>query len=168
MSWLKGLGLFLVGSAISKSAKNRARRKFHARVERDQSKISTGFKNFISPVNNYGTCFKCEGSGSITLTCKVCSGSGTYTGNCGKCEGTGAFNLPERRCSTCEGTGKYRGRPCLECNETGIFRSASVVPCRGCDGTGDYSSSCKKSGGSGNFKASCAKCGGSGWHKFRS
>jgi DnaJ-class molecular chaperone len=51
-----------------------------SKAQRDQYRPSTVGKNLISPINDFGTCFRCEGTGSRTLDCRVCDGTGTYTG----------------------------------------------------------------------------------------
>lgn len=168
MGWLKGIGLVLLGSAVRRTIfpKQHARRKFEARVERDQDKFWTRAKNKVSPINSYGTCFKCEGSGSITLDCKICKGSGTFKGACKKCSGSGEFTIPARTCLTCDGSGDFHGRVCRKCNGSGVFRAERTVTCNQCDGRGSFSSECNKCGGAGTFRVSCKKCGGSGWYRF--
>jgi DnaJ-class molecular chaperone len=168
MGLFGGIGMILLGAAYKRTlgAKSYAKARYKDRARRDQGGFFTLFKNARSPINDYGTCFKCEGSGNVTLTCKVCSGSGTYNGSCRKCDGTGTFLIPERGCLTCEGGGSVRGRPCLKCSGTGVFRAAREVPCAKCEGRGRFSVPCGKCGGAGTFKVSCRKCSGSGWHKF--
>jgi DnaJ-class molecular chaperone len=77
-----------------------------SRAQRDQYRPSVIGKNLISPINDYGTCLSCEGSGSRTLDCRACSGSGTHTGQCRGCQGSGRFERPAQKCFTCDGTGK--------------------------------------------------------------
>ena len=36
-----------------------------ARARRDQYRPSTFVKNAISPINTYGTCFSCDGTGKV-------------------------------------------------------------------------------------------------------
>jgi len=48
------------------------------RARRDQYRPLTLFKNLISPINDYGTCFACEGTGRRTIPCRVCCGTGTF------------------------------------------------------------------------------------------
>ena len=43
-----------------------------SKAQRDQYRPSTLGKNLISPINDYGTCFPCEGTGSRTLECRPC------------------------------------------------------------------------------------------------
>jgi DnaJ-class molecular chaperone len=168
MSWLKGFGMILLGSAYKRTigAKSHAKAKFRDRARSDQGGFWTSAKNKVSPVNSYGTCFKCEGAGKVTLSCKPCNGTGTFKGSCRKCEGTGTFTIPAKTCLTCEGSGQVYGKPCRKCTGTGIFLPARDVPCAKCEGRGKFSSSCSKCGGSGNFNVTCKKCDGSGWHKF--
>ena len=52
---------------------------YSSRAKRDQDGFGTSFKNLISPINSYGTCFSCDGSGKKTLDCKVCEGSGEFS-----------------------------------------------------------------------------------------
>lgn len=168
MSLFKGLGMILLGAAYKRTigSKSYAKEKYKARARKDQGGFWTSAKNKVSPVNSYGTCFKCEGAGKVTLTCKICEGSGTYKGSCRKCNGTGTYTIPEKRCLTCEGTGSVHGKPCRNCAATGVYLPARDVPCAKCDARGTLSSTCNKCGGAGTFKVTCKKCGGSGWHKF--
>ena len=116
------------------------------RAQRDQWRPSVVGKNLISPINSYGTCFSCEGSGSRTLECRVCNGSGKYTGQCHGCQGSGRFERPAQMCFACDGTGQKLGVPCRRCNGTGEFTAAVSQPCSKCDGTGHFSSNCRKWG----------------------
>lgn len=168
MSLFKGIGMILLGAAYKRTigSKSYAKEKFKARSRDDQYKFSTGVKNKISPINTYGTCFKCEGAGKVVLTCKPCGGSGTFSGACGKCSGSGVFTIPERSCLTCKGSGLIHGRSCMKCAGTGAFRQARSVPCDKCDGRGQFSATCNRCGGNGTFKVTCRKCSGTGWHKF--
>lgn len=168
MSLFKGIGVIFLGLAYRKTvgSKSYAKQKFKARSRDDQDKFFTRAKNKISPINRYGTCFKCEGSGKFTLTCKICSGSGIYVGSCRKCEGTGTFTIPAKSCLGCQGSGLVHGRNCSKCAGTGVFRPSRNVPCKKCCGQGDFSSSCNKCNGAGTFNVTCKKCHGSGWYKF--
>jgi len=89
---------FLFGS----SYKNRARR--------DRYNPNTALKNLISPVNNYGTCFKCDG--------------------------TGYKIIPAKKCFTCNGTGIYHVHTCRKCSGTGEFKAEKRLTCNKCDGNG--------------------------------
>ena len=165
---------------------------FGNRARRDQSRASVSFKNWVSPVNHYGTCFGCNGSGhktldcrpcsgrgQRTLTCKPCEGSGKFTGVCRVCSGRGIFERQAQQCFTCRGTGRVGRNPCLRCQGRGNVKPATSEQCRACGGSGRFSAGCKRCGGSGSFTVSCnrcngsgsftlscRKCGGSGWHKF--
>ena len=167
MGLFRGIGIAILWLAFRETrAKNNAKQKFKDRSRGDQSKFSTRTKNSFSLFSRYGNCFKCEGSGKITLNCKICDGSGVFRGACRKCNATGIFQILERSCRTCNGTGDFHGRTCLKCTGSGIFKPARDVRCDRCSGWGSISSSCKKCGGAGTFVVSCRKCGGSGWHKF--
>jgi DnaJ-class molecular chaperone len=168
MSLFKGLGMIVLGVAYKRTigSKSYAKEKFKARSRDDQDKFFTRTKNKFSPLNTYGTCFKCEGSGKVTLTCKICSGSGTFSGSCRKCEGSGTFTIPERSCLSCQGHGLVHGRTCLKCAGSGVFLPARDVQCEKCDGRGNFFSSCKKCDAAGTFTVTCKKCDGSGWHNF--
>lgn len=137
------------------------------KTQRDQWRPSVFGKNLISPVNQYGTCFSCGGSGSRTLQCGACNGTGTHTGECRGCHGSGRFELPAKPCFTCEGTGQKFGKPCRRCDGSGNFKPAISKLCTRCNGTGRFSDSCKKCDCRGSFTVTCKKCGGSGWHKFK-
>jgi DnaJ-class molecular chaperone len=138
---------------------------YSTRARRDQSSCGTSFKNFISPINSYGTCFSCDGSGKKTLDCSVCDSTGTFHGTCRSCSGSGLFTVPEKPCPNCQGSGLFGRHPCRRCSGQGRLAPLSFE-CKKCEGSGAYSSTCKKCGGSGDFDVSCRKCGGSGWHRF--
>ena len=140
---------------------------YRPRAQRDQWRPKVIGKNLISPINDYGTCFPCEGSGTRTLPCGACDGSGTHKGQCRGCQGTGRYELPAKPCFTCEGTGLKFGKSCLRCGGTGNFKPAISQTCKKCDGTGNFSAVCRKCSGGGSFSVTCKKCGGSGWHKFK-
>ena len=138
-----------------------------AKAQRDQWRPSVVGKNLISPINDYGTCFSCEGKGTKNLECRACQGTGTHTGECRGCRGTGRFELPSQACFPCEGTGQKFGSICNKCRGTGNFKPAVSQACRKCNGAGHFSATCRKCSGSGSFTATCKKCDGSGWHKFK-
>lgn len=138
-----------------------------AKAQRDQWRPSVAGKNLISPINDYGTCFSCGGTGSKTLECGACSNTGTYTGQCRGCRGTGRFELLAKPCYTCDGTGQKFGNPCRRCLGTGNFKPAVSQTCTKCNGTGGFSAACRKCSGRGSFTVTCRKCDGSGWHKFK-
>lgn len=148
----------LLGRLFGTSYRNRA--------WRDQHTLGTGLKNLISPVNHYGTCFGCNGSGRRTFDCGGCGGTGVHTGTCNKCHGSGTYTHLAKPCFRCEGTGHFRGHLCRNCAGTGIHKPAVTVPCRGCHGSGTYSATCRRCDGTGDFDVTCKKCGGSGWHRF--
>lgn len=138
-----------------------------SRAQRDQYRPTTVGKNMISPINDYGTCFSCEGTGTKTLECRACNATGTHRGQCRKCKGTGHFELPAKPCYTCNGSGKVHGNECRRCNGTGNFKAAVSQLCRKCEGSGDFTATCRKCDGVGTFKVTCKKCEGSGWFKFK-
>ena len=138
-----------------------------AKAQRDQWRPSVVAKNVISPINDYGTCFACEGTGQRTLECKVCVGSGQHQGVCDGCGGSGRFERPAKLCFTCQGTGMKAEAKCRSCEGTGNFKPAIADVCRRCSGSGRFSATCRKCGGAGKFTVTCQKCGGSGWHKFK-
>lgn len=139
---------------------------YRHRARRDQWMPGTVLKNLISPVNAYGTCFSCRGSGARTLDCRACDGTGKFSGDCRTCAGTGSFSHPAKPCFTCDGTGSVQGVSCRRCAGTGVFKPAQTTPCRKCGGTGHFSATCNRCDGSGEFEVSCHKCAGSGWHRF--
>lgn len=136
------------------------------RAWRDQHKLSTIGKNIISPINDYGTCFSCGGSGSKTLTCKPCSGSGKHTFSCRGCNGSGLKHFEPKICLGCQGTGRHNNKECNRCGGSGYYKPAVTVSCNRCEGTGRITQTCNKCSGSGSFNVTCLKCSGSGWHKF--
>lgn len=140
------------------------RNNYSHRAKRDQNRVRTTFKNCISPINSYGTCFSCNGSGKKTFDCKKCDSTGTFTGTCRNCEGTGIFKLPAKPCLSCQSTGTRNSKSCNRCNGTGNY--IKEVECRRCSGKGTFTVPCSKCDGSGDFEVDCRKCGGSGWHRF--
>ena len=138
-----------------------------AKAKRDQWRPSVIGKNLISPVNDYGTCFSCNGAGSINLECRNCHGTGTHSAQCRGCQGTGQFQLLAKFCFACKGIGQNFGKTCQRCGGTGIYKQAVSQDCKKCDGVGKHSITCKKCHETGKFKVTCKKCGGSGWHKFK-
>lgn len=148
----------IIGLLFGTSYRNRARR--------DNYRPRTVFKNLISPINNYGTCFSCNGSGKKEFSCRVCRGSGKYKGECQHCEGSGIYTIPAKPCFTCQGTGRYGQYICKKCQGTGEFKPIMKLDCRWCSGAGEFSSTCKKCGGNGSFSVTCKKCSGSGWHRY--
>lgn len=137
------------------------------RAQRDQWRPSVVGKNLISPVNDYGTCFGCDGKGERTLDCNTCDGSGQFSGSCHSCDGTGLHTRPAKVCFRCSGSGTSHDGPCVRCDGTGEFRPAISETCRRCEGTGRFSARCKRCEGAGERTVTCRKCGGSGWHKFQ-
>lgn len=137
-----------------------------SRAQRDQYRPSVIGKNLVSPINDYGTCFGCEGTGQRTLECRACHGSGEHTGTCRACEGTGKHERPAKPCFGCSGTGTKFGNTCQRCSGTGEFKPAISETCRKCSGTGTHSSTCRKCSGSGSFTVQCRRCSGSGWRRF--
>lgn len=137
----------------------------HSRAQRDQYRPSVIAKNAISPLNSYGTCLKCEGTGQRTLNCGACKGLGRHVGNCRNCQGTGQYLLAAKSCHGCAGTGQKYGSPCQSCAGTGVFKPELRLPCRRCSGSGNYSSECRKCKGRAKFTVSCHRCNGSGWYK---
>jgi len=103
-----------------------------AKAQRDQWNPFVVLKNAISPINDYGTCFRCEGTGRVTLECRACHGTGTH----------------DKPCFRCQKTGKKRNKPCEKCAGTGIFSEC----CRKCNGVGHFTVTCKKCDGSGWHK----------------
>lgn len=137
-----------------------------SKAKRDQYRPSTIGKNLISPINDYGTCFSCDGTGRRTLECKVCNGIGYHVGQCRACQGSGEYYLPAMKCFECLGTGTKYGKKCPRCQATGDFKPCITKECRNCSGTGRYSATCRKCSGSCHFTVECRKCGGSGWYRF--
>lgn len=140
---------------------------YRAKAQRDQWRPSVIGKNLISPINSYGSCFSCKGTGSKKLECRACRASGTHTGECRGCHGTGRFELPAKPCFTCEGSGRKFGNPCRKCQGTGNFKAAASQACKKCNGTGRFSATCRKCSGQGSLTVTCKKCDGTGWHKFK-
>ena len=136
------------------------------RARRDQRTVRTSFKNLVSPINQYGTCFGCDGSGTRTFDCRVCAGAGLYTGTCRTCGGSGLFTHAAKPCFKCSGTGQFHGMHCLNCGGTGEYRSERTTQCLKCDGSGKFERTCRRCDGHGTVDLTCHKCGGSGWHKF--
>lgn len=122
-----------------------------SRAQRDQYRPSTISKNLISPINDYGTCFACDGTGERTLQCHACDGSGEHVGQCHNCGGIGQIRRAAKPCFRCQGTGKIRGKACERCQGTGNFKPAITEACRGCKGTGQFKATCRKCDGDGQF-----------------
>lgn len=139
---------------------------YKTRARRDQHSLGTSLKNLISPINHYGKCFACNGSGRRAFDCDTCAGTGTYTGLCRTCEGSGTFTYAPRPCATCDATGFVKGTGCRHCNGSGVFRSAYTATCKKCDGTGSFTATCRRCEGTGDFNPICRKCDGSGWYRF--
>ncbi|MDB5387694.1 MAG: DnaJ central domain protein [Planctomycetaceae bacterium] len=137
------------------------------RAQRDQWSPSVVGKNLISPVNSYGTCFSCEGTGSRRLKCGACEGTGAHPSQCRQCRGSGLFERPAQPCFRCSGTGSSWNKPCSKCNGSGIFKPALSQPCRTCAASGKISHPCRRCEGGGDFVVECKKCDGSGWFKFK-
>jgi DnaJ-class molecular chaperone len=137
-----------------------------SKAQRDQWRPSVVGKNLISPINSYGTCFGCQGTGRRTLDCRACSSTGWHSGSCRACDGSGRHERPAKECFGCDGSGSKRGKPCHRCNGSGVFQAAVSETCRKCNGSGRYQMTCRKCSGAGRFTVRCKKCGGSGWHKF--
>lgn len=140
--------------------------RYSERAWRDQWRPSTVGKNLVSPINDYGHCFSCEGAGERLLECRGCRGTGVYSGDCRKCNGTGVFVLEARECWCCRGSGAVNGTPCRKCMGDGLFKPQKQFECLGCGGTGLYTAGCRRCGGDGSIKVTCRKCEGTGWHKF--
>jgi DnaJ-class molecular chaperone len=108
---------------------------------------------------NSGTCFACNGAGS--LPCLKCGGSGSVSLKCRPCNGTGLFTLAAKPCFACQGSGKNASNEfCRRCAGSGVFKSAETKTCQKCHGTSSFKPSCNKCNGSGRI--SCKKCSGSG------
>lgn len=137
-----------------------------ARAQRDQWRPTVIGKNLISPINDYGTCFSCQGGGSRSLNCNACSNSGTHSRQCPRCCGAGEIKFDAKPCFACSGSGQKWGNSCRRCEGSGTFKPAALVPCKKCCGAGQLSDQCRRCSGLGCITVSCRKCGGSGWHKF--
>jgi len=137
-----------------------------SRSQRDQYRPSVVGKNAISPINRYGTCLACEGTGSRTLECKPCHGEGVHRGTCNGCRGTGVFTRPAKECFACSGKGKKGHLQCRRCDGAGVFKAAMSVACSRCNGSGAFASQCRKCHGRGAFSVKCKQCDGSGWYRF--
>jgi DnaJ-class molecular chaperone len=138
---------------------------YSARAQRDQYKPRVMGKNLVSPINSYGTCFGCSGSGRRVLDCRPCEGRGRFKCRC--CSGNGTLRSPAQTCFGCNGSGRLRsGSVCRRCSGSGQFKPAVDRSCKCCTEEGRKKLVCRKCQGSGNFTVACRKCGGSGWHKF--
>jgi hypothetical protein len=83
--------------------------------------------------SKFAKCYKCKGTGTISVqgTCTNCNGTGTIA--CPKCSGKGSF-----LCSACNGSGEapfgpnsnWEKRPCKTCSGTG------KINCKSCSGKG--------------------------------
>lgn len=136
-----------------------------ARAQRDQWKPRVAGKNLISPINSYGTCFSCNGSGRRVLDCRPCDGRGSF--KCRRCSGNGVMHIPTKRCLACHGNGRSgSGSACRRCAGTGVFEPARTKSCSCASAEGKQKLRCRKCHGSGNFTVSCRKCEGTGWHRF--
>ncbi len=136
-----------------------------ARAARDQWRPQVIGKNLISPVNEYGTCFGCEGAGVREFDCRACGGTGKF--ECRGCAGTGEFKVPARQCFGCNGTGhRPPGTPCPRCAGSGNFAPARIEVCRCRSTEGAQRLVCRRCTGSGVLRVVCRKCSGSGWHRF--
>ena len=124
---------------------------YRSKAQRDQWKPSVIGKNLISPINGYGTCFKCGGTGNITLECRACSGSGQHRKTCFCCRGSGRIERDAKPCFACEGTGVKKGQTCKKCNGTGEFKPAISQVCKKCGGYGTFTETCHKCNGTGSF-----------------
>lgn len=136
------------------------------RAWRDQWRPSTMGKNMISPINDYGHCFSCEGTGQKTLTCRACGGSGRHERTCLCCQGSGIITKEAKKRFACQGKGRVRGKKCIKCSGTGVFRKKEEIVCSKCSGNGVIYSTCRKCEGSGAFTVPCKKCNGTGWYRF--
>lgn len=165
---------------------------YRHRARRDQNGLGTLLKNAISPLNSYGTCFSCNGSGAhelgcrtcdgggqVQFDCRSCSGDGVRKGACMTCSGTGNFVRPAQPCFRCGGSGRVGAIACSRCGGNGQHREARTELCRRCYGVGRYEAQCRRCvgrgkvtfecsrcEGSGKRSFECRKCGGGGWHKF--
>jgi DnaJ-class molecular chaperone len=138
-----------------------------SRARRDAWRPAVVGKNLVSPVNTYGTCFGCDGTGWRNVACRTCDGSGEYRGECRACRGTGRFERPARPCLACRGADSGPGPPCRQCSGTGQHRPAVSEACRRCAGAGRFVASCQKCCGTGRLIVACRRCGGSGWFKHK-
>ena len=155
----------LISRKIKQFSERNSKRKFHEKVERDQGRWSVVVKNAISPVNNYGTCFKCDGKGKVKYDCQGCNGSGKYSAVCRPCGGTGAVSVKDTECRNCGGEGILNNMLCPGCKGNKVWQAHPPKTCDGCLGSGVYKDDCKKCTGAGRFNATCNKCGGSGLFK---
>lgn len=135
------------------------------RVRRDQRLLGTNLKNSLSPINKYGTCFACNGTGEVTAACRTCAGTGTYRGACRVCQGSGVYRGEQRVCRACSSTGWIGDAPCRICDGTGQYQPPEA-PCRKCGGSGAFTAPCRRCIGAGSIVSTCAKCEGSGWYKL--
>lgn len=139
---------------------------YSRRARRDQRSFGTSVKNLISPINHYGTCFSCDGTGTRTFDCHGCGGTGRFTGTCRTCRGAGLFTYAAKPCFRCHQTGFFNRNLCRHCQGTGEYRPAQTVSCQRCAGSGEFTTTCRRCDGDGEVEVSCHKCGGSGWHRF--
>jgi DnaJ-class molecular chaperone len=156
-SWEKKMGLleFIFGDG------------YRERAQRNQWSPSVIGKNLISPVNSYGTCFSCEGSGSRRLTCGPCQGIGTHSAQCRQCRGSGLFERRAQPCFRCSGTGSSWDKPREKCEGSGHFKPPLSQPFRICNATGSICHPCRRCESRGDFVDTCKRCDGSGWFKFK-
>lgn len=114
-----------------------------------------------------GKCSDCGGSKQVE--CPVCEGSR----ECPDCDGSGRFTCPKCggdgwiECDDCDNGTFYEN--CRACGGSGWYREN--VPCRVCDGTGQYGKTCTTCGGDGGWDCDycdddccveCRACGGTG------
>lgn len=133
------------------------------------SRTSSGFFTTTKKTTVSGTCFRCDGHGSISLKCRSCEGSGLYTMDCHKCNGSGTFKL---KCRKCHGSGEFHlpekqcfrchGKGCAQCGGSGIFKHAVNDACRNCDGLGFKPLPCDRCDTEGQITQQCRKCSGTG------
>ena len=141
---------------------------YRDRARRDSYRPSVVGKNFISPLNSYGTCFGCEGTGIRAFECRRCSGEGSLSRTCWKCDGEGIIELPAQQCFGCKGSGRRNGMCCERCSGSGDYKLARNVDCKKCSGAGSLApTNCRKCSGVGIVAVACKRCEGSGWHKFK-
>ncbi len=138
-----------------------------SRAQRDSYRPCVIGKNLVSPINTYGTCFGCDGTGSRTLECRACNGSGMHSGQCRRCEGLGRLERAAQQCFGCHGKGQNLGSPCRRCDGTGNYKPAVSESCRRCNGSGRFAADCRRCNGTGSFTVTCRKCDGSGWHRHK-